>query len=76
MHLPRIWVMRDGIHHLYAHTLGAAGLAPKEAINVVVNPSHWIMDINVRVDAVAWDELQADLTWMVCRLVPPAGPIP
>ena len=30
----------DGIHHLYAWTLGAERLALKAAINIVVTPSH------------------------------------
>ena len=42
----------DGIHDLYAHTLGSAHLSPKAALHVVVALSHWIADINVRMDVV------------------------
>ena len=41
----------DGIHHLYATVLGGCRLSPASAINVVTRPSHWITDLNVRVDA-------------------------
>ena len=40
----------DGIHHLYAHTVGAQRLTLKDAINIVVTPSQCITTINVRVD--------------------------
>ena len=40
----------DGIHHLYATVLGGQRLSPESAINVVTTPSHWIMDLNVRVE--------------------------
>ena len=56
----------DRIHHLYAQTLGAKHLAPKAVINIMVTPSHWITTINMRVDAATREELQADLTWMLC----------
>ena len=55
----------DGIHHLYARTLGAERLSPRAAINVVVTPSQWITSINVRVDAATREEPRADLTWML-----------
>ena len=41
----------DGIHHLYATVLGGRRLSPASAINVVTTPSHWITDLNVRIDA-------------------------
>ena len=47
----------DGIHHLYATVLGGRRLSPTSAINVVTTPSHWITDLNVRVDV--------DLTWLL-----------
>ena len=42
-----------GIHHLYATFLGGRRLSPASAINVVTTPSHWITNLNVRVDAAA-----------------------
>ena len=42
-----------GIHHLYATSLVGRRLSPALAINVVTPPSHWITDLNVRVDAAA-----------------------
>ena len=41
----------DGIHHLYAISLGVRRLSPTSAINVVTMPSPWITDLNVHVDA-------------------------
>ena len=41
----------DGIHHLYATVLEGQCLSPESAINVITTPSHWITDLNVRVDA-------------------------
>ena len=52
----------DGIHHLYAHTLGDARLSPKAAINVVVTLSHHIMVTNAQLDALTREEPQAHLT--------------
>ena len=40
----------DRIHHLYATVLGDRHLYLASAINVVTTPSHWITDLNVRVD--------------------------
>ena len=40
----------DGVHHLYATVLGGGYLVPTSAINVITRSSHWIMDLNVRVD--------------------------
>ena len=57
----------DTMHHLYAHTLGAARLTPRCAINVLVTPSHWITSINVRVDAATREEPWVDLTLMLQR---------
>ena len=74
----------DGIHHLYAWTLGVERLAPKAAINSVVTPSHRVTAINVQVHAATMEEPRAELTWMLrrpyARLPPvkytalPAGP--
>ena len=58
----------DGIHHLYARTLGAERPAPTAAVNIVVTPSHWITTINVRLDAATREEPHANLTWMLHRL--------
>ena len=52
----------DGIHDLYARTLGAKCTASKAAINSVVTTSHRITSINVRVDAATSEEQQAVLT--------------
>ena len=41
----------DGIHHLYATVLGGQRLSPESPIKVVTTLSHWITDLNVRVDA-------------------------
>ena len=57
----------NGIHRLYAQTLGAKHLGPRAAINIVVTPSQWIIPINVQVDAATREEPQAGLTWMLCR---------
>ena len=62
----------DGIRHLYAWTLGAKRLGPKAAINIVVTPFHWIIAINVRVNAAPREEPHADLTWMLHRPCLPA----
>ena len=52
----------DGIHHLYATVPGGQHLSPASAINVVTTPSHWITDLNVRVDAATHEPLEVDLT--------------
>ena len=52
----------DGIHHLYATVLGGKRLSPKLAINMVTTPSHWITDLNVRVDAATKEPPEVDLT--------------
>ena len=57
----------DGIHHLYAAVLGGEPLSPKSAINVVTTPSHWITDLNVRVDAATQEPPEVDLTWLLWR---------
>ena len=41
----------DGTRHLYATVPGGRRLSPASAINVVTPPSHWVTDLNVRVDA-------------------------
>ena len=58
----------DGIHHLYATVLGGQRLSPRSAINVVTTPSHWITDLNARVDAATREPPEVDLTWL------PRGP--
>ena len=55
----------DGIHHLYAIVLGGQCLCPISAINVVATPSHWITDLNVRVDAATQEPPEVDLTWLL-----------
>ena len=57
----------DGIHHLYATVLGGQRLSPRSAINVVTTPSHWITDLNVRVDAATREPPEVDLTWLLRR---------
>ena len=57
----------DGIHHLYATVLGGRRLSPTSAINVVTTPSHWITDLNVRVDAATQEPPEVDLTWLLRR---------
>ena len=57
----------DGIHHLYATVLGGQRLSPGSAINVVTTPSHWITDLNVRVDAATQEPPEVDLTWLLKR---------
>ena len=57
----------DGIHHLYATVLGGRRLSPASAINVVSTPSHWITDLNVRVDAATQEPPEVDLTWLLRR---------
>ena len=68
----------DGIHHLYAMSLGGHRLAPTSAINVVTTLSHWITDLNVRVDAATQDPLEVDPTWLLRRPFspPPPGNLP
>ena len=55
----------DGIHHLYATVLGGERLSPESAINVVTTASHWITDLNVRVDAAMQELPEVDLTWLL-----------
>ena len=54
------------VQHLCARILGAERVALKAAINFVVTPSHSITAINMQCDAATREELQADLTWMLC----------
>ena len=51
----------DGIHHLYATVMAGQRLSPRSAINVVTTPSHWITDLNVRVDAATREPPEVDL---------------
>ena len=57
----------DGIHHLYAIVLGGQRLSPRSAINSVTKPSHWITNVNVRVDAATREPPEVDLTWLLRR---------
>ena len=42
-------------------------MVPTWAINVITMPSHWITDLNVRVDAATEDPPEMDLTWVLRR---------
>ena len=42
-------------------------LSLASAINVVTTPSHWITDLNVRVDAAMQEPPEVDLTWLLRR---------
>ena len=64
---PEVSHCGDGIHHLYATVLGGRRLFPASAINMVTTPSHWIMDLNVCVDAVTQEPPEVDLTWLLRR---------
>ena len=66
----------DGIHHLYATVLGGQPLSPESAINVVTTPSHWITDLNVRVDAATQEPPEVDLTWLLRRPYSFIPPVP
>ena len=50
--------------------MGGQRLSPESAINVVTMPSHWITDLNVRVDAVTQEppEVWCGVVWcgVVC----------
>ena len=69
----------EGIHHLYATILGGNRLAPTWAIPVVTTPSHWITDLNVRVDAATQEPPGAELTWLLrspFSFLPPPPNVP
>ena len=66
----------DGIHHLYATVLGGQRLSLRSAINVVTTPSHWITDLNVRLDAATREPPEADLTWLLRRPYSFIPPVP
>ena len=66
----------DGIHHLYATILRGQRLSPESAINVVTTPSHWITDLNVRVDAATQEPPEVDLTWLLRRPYSFLPPVP
>ena len=66
----------NGIHHLYATVLGGQRLSPESAINVVTTPSHWITDLNVRVDAATQEPPEVDLTWLLRRPYSFLPPVP
>ena len=66
----------DGIHHLYATVLGGQRLSPDSAINVVTTPSHWITDLNVRVDAATQEAPEVDPTWLLKRPYSFLPPVP
>ena len=55
----------DGIHHLYPTVLEGQQLSQTSPINVVTTPSHWITDLNVRVDAATQKPLEVDLAWLL-----------
>ena len=57
----------DGMHHLYATGLGGHRLSQASAINVVITPFHWIMDLNVRLDAATQEPSEVDLPWLLRR---------
>ena len=57
----------DGMHHLYATVLRGPQVSPASPINVVTTPSHWITDLNVRVDAGTQEPREVDLTWLLRR---------
>ena len=57
----------DGIHHLYATDLGGRRLSPASAITVVTTQSHWITNLNVRVDAATQEPPEVDLAWLLRR---------
>ena len=46
---------------------GGQRLSPESAINLVTTPSHWITDLNVRVDAATQEPPEVDLTWPLRR---------
>ena len=49
---------------------------PESAINVVTTPSHWITDLNVRVDAATQEPPEVDLTWLLRRPYSFLPPVP
>ena len=55
----------DGTHHLYATVLGGGRVVPTSTINTITTPSHWITDLNVRVDTATQDPPEVDLTWLL-----------
>ena len=57
----------DGIHHLYALAVAGQCLSLISAINVITTPSHWITDLNVRVDVATQEPPEVDLTWLLRR---------
>ena len=57
----------DGLHHLHATILGGHRPSPGSAINVVTTLSHWITDLNVRVDEETQEPAEVDATWLLRR---------
>ena len=55
---------------------GGQRLSPRSAINVVTTPSHWITDLNVRVDAATREPPEIDLTWLLRRPYSFIPPVP
>ena len=55
---------------------GGQRLSPRSAINVVTTPSHWITDLNVRVDAATREPPEVDLTWLLRRPYSFIPPVP
>ena len=66
----------DCIHHLCTTVLGGERLSPESAINVATTPSHWITDLNVRVDAATQEPPEVDLTWLLQRPYSFLPPVP
>ena len=58
------------------HCPGGQRLSPRSAINVVTTPSHWITDLNVRVDAATREPPEVDLTWLLRRPYSFIPPVP
>ena len=52
----------DGMREFYAQRLGSKPVTPLSAINIIVNPSHWITSVNVAVDRATGEVPTVDLT--------------
>ena len=55
---------------------GGERLSPESAINVVTTPSHWITDLNIRVDVTTQEPPEVDLTWLLRRPYSFLPPVP
>ena len=61
---------------MYATILGGHRLCPASAVNVVTTLSHWITDLNVRVDEATQEPAEVDVTWLLRRpfsVLPPVA---